>query len=112
MEKYIAVIPRADENRVAVVTYKSSKELNQNSMMDLLVKAITEWVSNTADGEHAWKDSQKDFNVGDLSCFLGYWSLDEMLHANDIWELKVDICGNGDYPTNYNFDTVLAQPEE
>ena len=65
MEPYIVVVSRQDENLVAVVTYSSNKELNQDSMMDLLSKAVTEWASNTEEGKEAWEHSCEDFNIGD-----------------------------------------------
>jgi hypothetical protein len=108
MEKYIAIVSREEENLVAVVTYKSSKELNQNSMMDLITKAVTEWIDDTEEGKRAWEHSLYDFNIGDLSNYLNSIILRGFLHANDIWELNIEIVGNGDYPTEYVYDTVLV----
>jgi hypothetical protein len=110
MYDHIVVVKRTEENLIAIVSYqtKSDKHLSPDDIMDLLVKSITEWVSNTEDGKAAWKSSCEDFNVGDLSAFTRYTSLLGYLHANDIWNLDVNIVGNGDCPTNYTYDTVLV----
>jgi len=111
MKKHIAVVQRVEENLVAVVSYKTKSDidLDPNSVMDLLVVAVTEWVSNTAEGQLAWKHSSEDLNIGDLSNYLRNISLQDSLHANDIWELDINIVGTGDSPSRYIYDTVLVE---
>ena len=56
MYDHIVVVKRTEENLIAIVSYqtKSDKHLSPDDIMDLLVKSITEWVSNTEDGKAAW----------------------------------------------------------
>lgn len=113
-KSHIIILPRREENLIAIVRCDCRVETH-NEVMDKIVKAVTKWVNNTPEGEHAWYMSSEDFNIADLSselfshedrkCIIPYFT------EEGIYNLEIDIFGDADSPSNYNYDTVLGQGE-
>lgn len=115
MNSHEILVPRADENRVAVLKCDTPLSLSINEIMNQIVIACTSWVVETTNGMNNWKCSHQDFNIGDLSVIVNdinseeHTELMKFINTVGIYNLEIEIYGSGDYPANYNYDTVLVE---
>ncbi len=113
-KSHIIILPRREENLIAIVRCDCRVDSN-NEVMNKIVKAVTKWVENTTEGSQHWKLSSCDFNIADLSSVMLYSrdeafrSLSPFLIEEGIYNLKIDIFGDADSPSNYTYDTVLVE---
>lgn len=113
MRPFLIILQRPTESTVAVLTGKCDALFaTSDEIMDAIVTSITEWVRKDPEGRDLWKRSGHDLNVGDLGSYGIDLALDTFLKKHSVFDLKVDIFSESDYPHNYMFDTVLVDADE
>ena len=106
MKSHEIVLRRVSENRIAIVrceSYLAPQEL----VMKAIAAAVTHWVKTTDEGKHEWEMSSHDFNIADLSNLSADY-LNSSLAKQGIWDLKIELYGEDDYPESFNYDTILV----
>lgn len=108
---------RMDGTRVdalRVMEFRTVAE-DKADVLHRLSRAVGGWIHNTEEGQHAWANSGKDFNVGDLTDFLSRsgkatGSLQQFLEKEGIARVKdLFVLTNAEHE---NYDRILADLEE
>jgi hypothetical protein len=97
---------RESENLNCIVSCKDNSRIETPSeFFNALTTSTTEWVKNTDIGKKAFEYSCEDFNVGDLSSYLGDEDLNNILLTNGICELEINLI---DVEGFFNYDKRLV----
>ena len=108
------VIPRtsSDEFTYAVVSaaVKSEAMLDERVFLVALSSAVNKWTVRIASGRAAWRESRKDFNVGDLSRYLADKELQKCLSLARIYDMEITIATEHNRAKCWTYDTILAGP--
>jgi hypothetical protein len=112
LNSHTIILPRAGENRIAVVN--CSCKGSNNEAMNAIVKGVTAWIEKTDEGKVAWSRTSEDYNIADLEIDLecnteGSTELSSFLAEAGVYNIEIQIFGDSDYPSNYTYDTVLAE---
>lgn len=101
-----------EEITFAVLTCETEREMNDTQALEAFRKGITKWMRETLEGGRAWKESCEDFNIGDLSSYVGEYADNKYLHlyleAEGIHHVEIEIhsvCQEASRAWTY--DTVL-----
>lgn len=79
-------------------------------LKNLVSKSVTHWARTTESGRAAWKQSSKDFNVGDLSSEIGDGDLNASLLLHGISSLEIETHSNRSR-LSWEFDNVLVDEQ-
>lgn len=116
--RFVVVRPSSDEFTFALVTaeVKDPALEKEDAFFDRMCGAIACWVLGTRDGEQAWLQSSKDFNVGDLSHHLGGPNsrnrlLISFLEKAGIRKMEVEPVCEMSQCRNWTYDTVLVNDQ-
>jgi hypothetical protein len=106
--RFIAI--RNNDNDVVVATMHctSTEFKTQEGFFYRLRDAISEWVNNNEIGRTAWKDTNKDFNFGDLYQYSEEPSLIQVMAKHGIYQFKIDVVFSSEEALDY--DTILVSP--
>lgn len=116
MDTHNLLLARPNEGIFAILTVNLSNDILNNVVdrdtfvMTRLMNALTAWRDYTEEGMEAWKESAEDFNVGDLSVYVGNASLEKYLNDHYINSVEIESY-NADGAVG-NYDKVLINPRE
>ena len=108
------VVVRDDFETVAIVSVipvENRKDgdppMSPEAAFAAIKKAVTGWVKHTTAGRVAWKQTENDFNVGDLAQYTNDDALKSYLHKDGIQALNIEVF-DGDCERSWAFDTLLV----
>ncbi len=98
-----------DETTGAIVSCERTKIIDSvQQMLKSIISAVTGWMKVTKSGIEKWKQSSKDFNIGDLSSCYSDADLRKFLKRNGILDFEIWIFTCSDMDHGFAFDTVLV----
>lgn len=92
---------------LAIVRIATPSNVSTQTALKKLQKAVTNWVRTTRSGSECWKESNEDFNIGDLALYEQLFRKDTALKRFGIEEFEIIYIGEtseGSFP----FDTHLV----
>ena len=110
-QRVVAIVKRSssEEHTYAIVSCLRTGQIQRDDqMLKPISEAVSEWVDKYAAGKLAWKNSSRDFNVGDLSMELGDKDLQTCLVANGVFDLEIETFVNDEPTSNWTYDEVLV----
>jgi hypothetical protein len=102
------ILPRVNREETTFAVVEWAGDFLPSELLKRVKRAVSRWVANTPEGMAALEDSDKDFNVGDLSNCDSDPTLIPYLQAEGLTFLDVN-CFSYDGPAyGWEYDTVLA----
>lgn len=108
------IVPRCipDEGCLALVTARvATPPLTRiDAFVTALTHGLTQWSTQTTEGQRAWTQSSHDFNVGDLDHVQSIPSLILFLQHVGITNLTIELHPYMQDLQSWQYDTVLIDP--
>ena len=109
------IVPRCipDEGCLAIVTacVATPPLTHIDAFVTALTHSLTQWSTQTTEGQRAWTQSSHDFNVGDLDHVQSIPSLILFLQNVGITKLTIELHPYMQDLHSWEYDTVLIDPE-
>jgi hypothetical protein len=101
-----------DETTFAIVTAPRIQDLQSaRHLVSRFTEAVTAWVRDTEEGKEAYKESDRDYNVGDLANDVDEPTLAPYLAAQGLFNVEIEIRSDEDFQDTWSYDTRLVAVE-
>ena len=92
---------------VAIVTASTDHgEMDPNTIMGRISKAVARWIENTEEGKKLWEETNHDLNIADISEYDSNLTLELLRNGINGLAIQVNPATEPE-ATNFSFDTVL-----